>query len=61
MNLLDTKDALLAIKLDLSGLSSTFLLLAEAQNVYDLSAQLEMFSHVLSHAAEQLESIVNDM
>ena len=59
MNRLETKDALSMINLDLNGLASTLLSLSETENIYDLPVQLQMFSHILSHAAEQIDRIID--
>lgn len=57
---LDEKDTLSMIQTDLQGLASLLLSHAEAQNLYNLPAQFELFSHILEHAADQLQKIIDD-
>ena len=60
MNTLDVKDTLSTIQTDLQGMASLFLSHAEAPNLYNLPAQFELFSHILEHAADQLQKIIDE-
>ncbi len=60
MNKLDLQDKLSFIELDLRGLASMILSLAEAPHMYDLPIQLEMLSHFLDYEADQLNEISGD-